>query len=93
MKVTGHITRHRCFGKTLAFADIQIQHIEDPVDDGNKDGKMEEESCRPQQEEIIQVVFHRRAQDDNGDASSSTDFVWEEDLPGNKFPQRITKLP
>ncbi|KAG7365129.1 hypothetical protein IV203_038332 [Nitzschia inconspicua] len=51
MKVTGYITRRRCIGKKLAFADIQIATNEDHDSDANRlDGG---------RNKTIQVVFHR----------------------------------
>jgi hypothetical protein len=102
MKVTGHITRRRCIGKKLAFADVQVQHVEaDAFDDNNKDKKQTENGTRetdssnlPKFEEIIQVIFHLRGNDeDYGDVPSST-FVWGDDqMPGDNFPEKSTALP
>ncbi|KAL3906137.1 MAG: hypothetical protein SGARI_004139, partial [Bacillariaceae sp.] len=77
----------------LAFADIQVQHVEDDGEDGNNHNK-DQDSCHPQQEEIIQVVFHRKAAEDDDTGDDSTiNFVWEEDMPGNKFPEKTLALP
>jgi hypothetical protein len=50
MKVTGYITRRRCIGKKLAFADIQIENS--PKYDDEKRSNLDPKKT-------IQVVFHR----------------------------------
>mmetsp|Transcript_10319 Transcript_10319/g.24769 ORF Transcript_10319/g.24769 Transcript_10319/m.24769 type:complete len:393 (-) Transcript_10319:42-1220(-) len=48
-RVVGHVTRRRCFGKNLAFADILVEEI-DRDDREDKDLEVEED-------QTIQVVF------------------------------------
>ena len=81
MKVIGHITRRRCIGKMLAFADIQIQDVKDAPAANKFD-------CCPEPGEIVQVVYHRRSKNE-----STTSIVWDEGLPGNQFPEKNTALP
>lgn len=79
MQVTGYITRRRCIGKKLAFADIQVTKYGENLNDDSSAPRHGDCSNK----ETIQVVFHR----------SEDSSVWMDALPGNDFPGRNTALP
>mmetsp|Transcript_3265 Transcript_3265/g.7749 ORF Transcript_3265/g.7749 Transcript_3265/m.7749 type:complete len:371 (+) Transcript_3265:127-1239(+) len=80
MKVCGFVTRRRCMGKNLAFADVLVEECDDDRLIPSLDPSSEEPVERK-----IEVVFQRGVEGSMWNHESSSDY--------NEFPNKNAALP
>jgi hypothetical protein len=97
MRITGYITRRRCVGKHLAFADIRIEECSN--DDGHELHDCPTHAMMPSTAETVQVIFRRRGPDDpawrdgRSDAEGRHRCQPRIALADHPFPHKDTALP
>lgn len=93
MRITGYITRRRCIGKKLAFADIQVEEWSSSVEIDNFN--LQQSPTLHPKADTVQVIFHRGSDHSvwNDLKHTDKDHQSEQDHDNHPFPSKNTALP